>query len=349
MPPRATWWTQLSEGVNYWRAELPARHLPGHCVSLNPFSGDIQPAEGKALRSGEPAHMFPRQHGAAIWMFPGNTTRAILMAEMRNQGIPVLVEVDDNYRTPPPLAEFSMWQRRITDGDAHSYEEHSWIVSRVAQAVICSTPHLAREYADLHPVRAVCPNSVDPQDWDEDPPHRPDGVLRVGWAASDSHIYDAGLIRRALSWAADQDGVEVVIIGIDPSVASWPFPHRHIPFAPMAEYRRNLREIDVMLCPLKPSRWADCKSDVKALEAAMSGACSVVSEAEPYRPWFNRTYTARDAKGFLRAVKEIVRDPKGTLNLAREARDYVLKERTIQGNVWRWQEAIDATRRRMAA
>jgi hypothetical protein len=42
----------------------------------------------------------------------------------------------------------------------------------------------------------VCRNSIDPLDWPE--PEKPtDGVFRVGYAASASHLYDAADIDRA--------------------------------------------------------------------------------------------------------------------------------------------------------
>lgn len=334
--PEATWWTQATVGVNYYRADMPAKHLPGKTVRFE--SRDIQPRGD--------GHWFPRQEGGtAVWMFPGNVTRWLAMAEMHaSQGLRVLVEVDDNYTVSPPIPTLSSWlSHRDTSGqDRHSYEAHVRIVrSPACDGVIVSTPRLADVYSRLNRNVYVCPNSVDPADWpQEEPAHQPDGVLRVGWAGSASHAYDLADIRRALDWAARQKDVEVVVMGqLDPGV-----PHRRIPWTDsLAEYRANVAEIDVMLCPLRPNAWSDCKSDVKALEAAMGGACSVVSRTEPYRPWWAGDapgYSAATPKEFVKVVKHLIANRDEVRETAKLAREYALTARNIAASIGTWREAI---------
>ncbi|MBI3936404.1 MAG: hypothetical protein HY323_05460 [Betaproteobacteria bacterium] len=335
--PLATFWVQATPGVNYYRAELPARHLPGKTVWFD--SVDIQP-------DGYGGHRFPRQEGqAAVWMFPGNTTRALAMAEMKTQhDLRVLVEVDDNYTRQPAMPQLSAWltTRDRTGQDRHSYDVHRRIVRSICDGVIVSTPRLAQVYESLTEQVYVCRNSVDPDDWDPEPPHAPDGVLRIGWAGSASHGYDVADIRPALDWVARQKDVEVVVLG---ELVPFGVPVRHIPWTDsLADYRRNVRELDVMLCPLRPSAWADCKSDVKALEAAMGGACSVVSKTEPYRPWWDGEapgYVAETSKDLIRVVQHLVRHRNETAETARLAREYAVSSRNIRREIKAWQEAID--------
>lgn len=333
---KATWWLQATAGVNYYRAEMPAKYLPGRCNVLNP--DDLQPpVDGRN-------HVFPRQEGAAIWMFSGNATRGLLMAEMKRQGIPVFMEVDDNYTVAPPIAHMglSAWTNKIdrTGKDKHSYEAHTKLAGKI-DGVICSTPYLASVYSRINPNVHVCWNSVDPEDWGEDPPHQKDGVLRIGWAGSWSHIYDVADIRLALDWASRQKDVEVVLMGYDPG---WGFEYRAIKwFDRLADYRATANEIDVMLCPVRPSPWADCKSDVKALEAAMSGACSVVSRTEPYRPWWDGNapgYAATTPQDYVKVLKHLVRNRDEVAETARLAREYVLRERNIQNTIVQWASAL---------
>lgn len=332
----ATWWLQATAGVNYYRALMPAKHLPGRCNTLNP--SDLQPpADGRN-------HVFPRQDGAAIWMFSGNTTRGLLMAEMKRQGIPVFMEVDDNYTVPPPIAHLGMsaWTTKIdrTGKDKHSYEAHTKLARKI-DGVICSTPYLASVYERINPNVHVCWNSVDPDDWAPDPPHQRDGVLRVGWAGSWSHLYDVPDIRLALDWASRQKDVEVVLMGYDPK---WGFEYRAVSwFENLADYRATACEIDVMLCPVRPSEWANCKSDVKALEAAMSGAAALVSRTEPYRPWWDGDapgYSAGSPKEFLKVVKHLVRNRDEVAETAKLAREYVLAKRDICSTISQWHEAL---------
>lgn len=333
--PEATWWVQSTAGVNYYRADMPAKHLPGKTVRFE--SRDIQPAGDE--------HVFPRQEGsAAVWMFPGNITRWIAMAEMHTHGLRVLVEVDDNYTVSPPMPGLSTWlsHRDTTGQDRHSYEGHRKIVESAAcDGVIVSTPALGRVYERLGKPVFVCPNSVDPDDWPEgEPEHQPDGVLRVGWAGSASHGYDLAEIRRALDWASRQPDVEVVVMGqLDPGVK-----HRRIAWTDsLATYRANVSQIDVMLCPLRSNAWSDAKSDVKALEGAMGGACSVVSRTEPYRPWWDGSapgYVADSPKEFLKVVKHLVANRDEVRETVRLAREYATTVRHIDRSIGAWKEAI---------
>jgi hypothetical protein len=212
--------------VNYYRAEMPAKHLPGKTVRFE--TRDLQPDD-------EGGHYFPRQQGTAIWMFPQNRLRHLLMAEMHTQGKRVLVEVDDNYTIGPPIS-LAGWQQTIAKSPDASYEAHMNIVAS---------------------------------------------------AATDA--------------------------------------------------------FDVMLCPLRPNRWADCKSDVKALEAAMGGACSIVSKTEPYRPWWDGSapgYVAETKRDFLKMVKHVVANRDEVRETARLAREYAVTERNIKREIENWREAI---------
>jgi hypothetical protein len=320
---------QCTEGVNYYRADLPARYLPGKVMVEVPI-----------VRSGPDTMDFPEQEGVGIWMFAGSPFRAGMIAMMKANGTPVLMEVDDNYTVQAPVS-FGAWNVRHTDNPIdHSFESHVQIVPHM-DGVIVSTPRLGRVYRKLHDRIWVCPNQIDPRDWPQDPEHQPGGVLRVGWSASDSHKIDAPLVKDGLEWASRQDGVEVVIIGMNPRTFKWDFPHRHIPFKPMAEYRQEVQNIDLMVTPCKPGAWADCKSDVKALEAGINLAAPVVSRTEPYKTWWDRTVSCSTRREWTQAIRYLVKRPDEVRDMARAARDYVLKERTIQGNVWRWREAVD--------
>lgn len=339
---RATWWIQATAGVNYYRAEMPAKHLPGKTLMLNPSLDLTEPSPD--------VFSFPRQEGVAIWLFPGNTTRAILMAHMKNLGIPLIVEVDDNYTRQPSIPQLSSWltTRDKTGEDRHSYEIHKRIVPWV-DGIICSTPRLAEIYADFNDNIHVCRNSVDPDDW-QPATHQEDGVLRIGWAGSWSHAYDVHDIEDAFDWAGRQKDVEVVTIGYQPprminqKNTDPSFNYRHIGWMDSVEdYRRAVGAIDVMLCPVRANPWADCKSDVKALEAAMGNAAVVVSKTEPYRPWWDGEapgYVAERPKDYVKIIKHLIKNRDEVRESARLARFYALEHRNIHDTVDQWKRAI---------
>lgn len=333
----ATFWKQKSAGTTYWRCTVPARHLPGVVNELTPF--DITPDA-----AGEP-HMPYQQGNTAIWQFAGNGTRATIMAWQQEQGLRVLVEVDDLYLTLPPHADQlgSEWQQEFarggpgTDGDAHSVEAHHRIVGW-ADGIICSTERLAQHYREVNDYVFVCPNSVEPDDWPE--PHQRDNTFRIGWAASYSHAADQHLVRRAMEWAAVQKGVEVYTLGYP---APWRGRINRMPWTEsLRQYRRSLNNarLDVGICPVVPGKWPDCKSDVKALEVSMTGAFPVVSDVIPYADFHGPTLRCRTGKDWERAIRWCVQNQDEVRALGQQAREFVLAERTIDKSIGAWREAV---------
>ena len=77
----------------------------------------------------------------------------------------------------------------------------------------------------------------------------------------------------------------------------------------------------------------------------MAGAMPLLSSEAPYSDWTDgeRCLTAGDAKEFFHKVKWCVEHRDEVKQLAADAKAYVLEERTMQHNIWRWQEAIDGT------
>lgn len=328
----ATWWRMKSPGGAYWRCSVPAKHLPGRVNRL--LFSDLKEVDG------EPT-LVNQAGGCAIWQFAGNATRGILMANQQEQGVRVLLEVDDNYLVPAPFMQD--WQQAFAvggdtpDGDKASLAAHRQIAGWV-DGIICSTDHLARVYRNVNPNVYVCPNSVDPGDWPE-PAERGD-VFRIGWAASHSHHVDAPLVRRSMEWAVRQPGVEVYLLGYQPD---WRGPFKRIPWTDTLEdYRATLAglALDVGICPLKPTVWANAKSDVKALEYGICGALPVCSTVEPYRAWKGPALWAESARDWEWALRYAVQHRDEVREKAAQAREFVLGNRTIRQSIGAWRDAV---------
>ena len=328
----ATWWRQTSPGTYYWRCLIPARKLPGQVLWYR--TSDL--AENSAGDI-----VFPRQEGTAIWQFPGNATTGTLMAGMQDHGYRVLMEVDDSYLHIPDVGLHGGWQAELDrsgTSDSFSLPAHEKL-ARFVDGIIVSTPELEALYGEINPNIYLCPNSIDPADWPGSQ-SQPGDVLRIGWAASHSHITDAPLIRRALMWAAEQKDVEVWVFGIG-EVYKFPGAVKRAPWTDnLADYRESISRCDVMVCPLKETAWSRFKSDLKAMEAAMAGAWPIVSSAVPYKPWHDRTMVCTTAKDWEQALKWVVRHRDQIPNLAKEAKDYIMSSRLIEQSVHLWREAV---------
>jgi hypothetical protein len=305
------------------------------------------------------------QQGVAVMQFPGNRVNATVALGFKALGHPVVVEVDDDYTCAPANPLTAQWVRRMNAEDVSSEECHRLICRDIADAIIVSTGVLRERYARFGKPVFVCRNGVMPEDWPGPEPR--DEVFRIGWAGSRSHMHDLRLVERALSWAADQPGVEVVQLGSLPfrhlvsiegtgefhddgrekAEMVWgaeKFPHRTVPWTDdLAEYRRNLvsAKIDLGLCPLRRNQWSDAKSDLKALEYAVAGGCPAVSNSPAYRPWLGWELVADDEADWRKIVRWAVGNRDRVRDLAVEARDLVLRERSMHVLADEWKEAFE--------
>jgi hypothetical protein len=333
---KATFYAQATPAVTYLRAQLPARYLPGMVTT------DLH-----ALANAEEV-LFPDHLGdTAIFLHPGDKNRAAIMQVFRNEGVRTLVEVDDNYLINPgqTILKRAGWGLKIGD-QPFTRDGHRWITKN-SDGIIVTTEALARSYRKVNPNVYVCPNTVDPADWEA--PEKPDdGIFRIGWIAALAHKPDIPLVTRAFDWASRQKDVEVYVTSSNPMTGAegldprWKFDHGLIPWTQdLDAYRKLFSYFDVIVAPIIPNPFSIYRSDVKALEAAMGLACPVLSDVPPYEDWTDdRCMKVKDAKGFYHAIKHLVANRDDAKQLAQAARDYTLKERTTAAQIDLWKEAI---------
>jgi hypothetical protein len=329
--PLATFWRQASEGTNYWRCQIPAKHLPGRINALYDIDLRQDP--------------LARQDGVAIWQFLGDYLKTKFAASIQSAGIRCLMEIDDNYLVPPPItpggrrAWSTTVKRSWEQGQSgYSHQAHRLILPSI-DGLIVSTDELANQYEGLVPAGiTVCPNSVDPDDWE--PIERVDRNVVVGYAGSDSHFYDLALIERAMDYASRQ-GATLVKLGAN--LNTWRWPHEQMPWTDdLAEYRKNLQTLDIGLCPVKRSPWHDCKSDIKAMEYLMAGVLPIVQADSPcYSDWVDLVPSASTPKQWERAVKEVLSwsvDMRHGVWM--EAYRWLNQNKTIDKHIHKWHSAL---------
>jgi glycosyltransferase involved in cell wall biosynthesis len=330
-PLRATFYAQANAAQTYFRCQLPARSLRAAVQA------------GLPAMSSDP-NRFPEHRGAAIFSAPGDAARALVISLLQEEGVPVLVDVDDDYLEYAWVHERAGWTHSIGAERLHSTERHREIVAS-ADAVVVSTEALSERYRRVNSEVFVCPNAVEPSDWPE-VERLADGIIRVGWFASSSHAEDRDIIEPALAWAAEQPNVEVTVMGVGRKADGepwWDFPFRHIGFDnDIRRYWLEMSRMDIGVAPVASNAWSVCRSDLKALEYAMAGACPVLSDVLPYSKWRHGEgcLKAESSLSFVDAVKQLVRAPERARALASEARSYVLTKRTVAATQWRWEEAI---------
>lgn len=331
----ATWWHQATPGTTYWRCLVPARHLPGQTVPLQPSS--LQEQDGKPF--------LPEQRGTSIWQFLGDGYRTRLALGMRElYGTRTLMEVDDNYLRVAPYMRGrfeSPWKETIAEaGNGYSHERHRQVAPQM-DGIICSTEYLADIYSDFNEHVWVCPNSVDPDDWQFDRAE-PDGIFRIVYYGSPSHMKDTPLLTKALKWAVKQPGVEVWTVGFKNH--AWSFPHQQVPWNPvLEEARKELFRFDLGLAPLMGNPWSRGKSDVKLLEYSMAGVLPLFSRETPFEPWFDYfPDLALEADDWLPAIRWAIANQDDVKARAQDCKEFVMEHRSIQANIHKWHEVLNA-------
>lgn len=329
----ATFWRQATPGTAYWRGYIPMLALPGQMV---PVAEQTLEIVGEKL-------VLNGQEGAAIWQFLGDDGRARVALQLRREGVRTLMEVDDFYlRFAPPLyGKHGAWTRThaeaVANGTGYSVEMHRKIVPQV-DGIITSTEYLADAYSEYNPNVYVCRNSILPDDW-EDFTRTESETLRIGYYGAPAHARDWPRVKKALKWADRQRDVEVTVIGFRPP--GW--TGKVLPWTDnLYEARKYLGQIDVGIAPLAQNPWSDGKSDLKALEYAMGGALPLLEDAIPYSPWrqIGWPFMAPSPEGWNELIRHVVAERDKVPELATQAREYVLAERTIETNIDSWREAV---------
>lgn len=323
----ATFWAQPNPGVRYVRCVLPARALGGQVLSLDEERARF--GDGNAL---------VRQERVAVWQLPSTPRILEFIVEGRKRA-PVLVEVDDDYTVWNEwYGARGNWQEGWPEDPRVSSVQVHRSLAEGCDGVIVSTPHLADVYSKLNRNVFVCRNGIDPANW-PDPPERTDEFTVV--FAGAPNVNDLVLVRRAMEYAARQDGVRALVLGYH---VDW----RGVECIPwqndLALFRGILAGLkpDVGLRPVDQTSFSKGKSDLKVLEYAMVQAMPIVTAFAPYRDWIGSDLVkwAHDAKGWESAVRWAVRHRDEVRDMAAKLREKVIRERGLETIRAEWTEPI---------
>jgi glycosyltransferase involved in cell wall biosynthesis len=351
---KATWIVTRMTADIRWRVEMPAKHLGAKTILVEEDHLDdyLKPNTDGVFRWSMTMNgaEYPDIEGTVIWTRP-DINRAIHGAAMSALGHRVICEVDDNYLSPKEQNIFMRQNNYSADKrNAHMRAFMSM------DAVIFATEALRNMYTKAFkkelghvPETFIARNHVDPDDWKDRTPiyDTTSTRLRVGWAGSLQHVWDLRLAAPALHLAREM-GAEIVLIGLDPSIhdKAWTRflgEYTHIPLMQADKYHTHYLNLDIGLAPLVTNQHTMGKSDVKALEYAMSGAAIVAQNNPVYNTAWKHDETcllAGSPDEMALAVRSLIRDKRKRIELAQAAKEYVLADRTIQGNIGEWGQAL---------
>jgi len=340
--------TETESGCYKWRGAIPAKYLSrrGHAVQI--FSGDPT------------AHEAPD----VMMFFRAHFVEAIRMVEFcKRNNIRVVFDTDDALDlVPRENLNYAALQGRLPVYD---------YMLRASDVVTTTTETLAEYLRGWNRNVVVLPNSVDPEEWEQQ--SRRAGT-RVGWTGSATHFEDLAIVLDAVREVQKKHAFTFVLQGIctDPTLeefseilsvrwskAQWGTPlgkairrfldkvseirYEFHPNVPVREHARKVCELalDIGIAPLNDDRFNHHKSCIKYYEYAMSGAVTVASHVVPYS--MEVPITAKNRRDSWKEKLEYALTADRAA-LLKEQRDWVLTHRNMEKNVELWERVLGGER-----
>lgn len=265
-----------------------------------------------------------------------------LIKRLRSEGITVLFEVDDYLHAVRKQAHHD-YASHFSKEVLAEYE----LCMRVCDGIICSTEYLARRYTKFNRHIYVVPNGIDLDRYELTIPER--DTVNVGWAGATGHL--AALlpwVNELLTVMRERQHVRFVSIG-EPGVAAQvgEMLGRHrafgIPFAPLECYPAAMCHMDIVLAPAVDNGWYRAKSDLRWLEASALGLPTIASPVTYGEIEDGVTgFLAREPWEVAEILRTLIDDTELRARVGAAARDYVIRERSIDQAAARWFEACAA-------
>ncbi len=200
-------------------------------------------------------------------------------------------------------------------------------------ALQVSSPELKKLYGYLNKNCKIFPNQIL-----NVPPERPlkkGNELVIGWGGSHGHIEDIAEIAQSLiNWIITRPNVSLHLMCSETIWKLFDSLPQHkkkwVPPGSLDDYYNFLKSIDIGIAPLRDYAFNRSRSDVKFLEYAIAGIVPVMAHLGPYVESVNVGKTGflfRNTGELIVTLNLLAEDHSLAQNIAKEARQYVLRER----------------------
>jgi glycosyltransferase involved in cell wall biosynthesis len=268
---------------------------------------------------------------------------------LHKAGLAVIYDLDDDVLTP----QIGARQHATTEKDKPLEELEQDRRDRIAALRLCdgvttSNHELAsviRQYTDAPVV--VVPNAIDVA-WFRRTlagARRIEKQLTIGWAGGARYQEDLEPVAEAWHNVAQKRAdVHFIVQGFLPDVLTDAVPPRRLhrlPWLPLAEYPRALKNVDIACCSVADNHFNRCKTPIKAWEFTLAGAVSVCSPTL-YGPGITPeqdALVAETAADWESALLRLVDDADLRRRLWRAQRRRVATEHALSKQVLEWPRA----------
>lgn len=274
-----------------------------------------------------------------------------LCESVRQSGARLLYHLDDDLLAPAAQRSFTAAQQEGIELLAHE-----------ADALLVSTPLLARRLSSTNGRILVVPNALDETlilpGWRREVSPFAAHRTILGYMGTRTHDADLRLILPALA-AVGRAGcpLELQIIGGVAEDETWnqlqalPFPVRQID-PPTTEYPHFMQWFTgsvywhLALAPLAETPFNQCKSDIKFLDYSALGVAGIYSDTPVYADSVVHGYSgwlaANTTEAWSEALRTLVEDRALRRQLAANARRQLAEQRLLARRSGDWIAALEA-------
>lgn len=200
---------------------------------------------------------------------------------------------------------------------------------RMADHIIVSTEPIKQSVKSFNPYVTVIPNAIDPKIWEVKKKKKNDGIIRIGWIASGSHVAEFPIILEVFSELRDKyKNVEFHFAGItmEDFEENRVFHHRGTAsYLDFPQWYANLG-IDISVAPLLDTPFNRAKSNIKWMEASMLEIPTVASDVLPYQciKQGRTGYLAKTKGQFIKHLSWLIENKELREKIGKQAKQEIL-------------------------
>lgn len=339
----------LTSAVPYYRQVMPGKHLEGfefhhlgHKMTRLKDTRESEKVIAQYVKDHDIVYTKHLENPSGIYQLLG-------ACDFYNK--PLIVDFDDDI-----LSVDGKEHNRYVLPQNHPVRHYVEVLIKEATAITVSTPPLLDVYGELNDNVFLCPNAVDPKDWNVT--RRQYDRPTIGWPASSSHIVDHPVFEPVMKELIKRhpDVVFALLGHYLPEHLDW-LPRKNWELKPGISwwegnpedgrtYPKILADLgaDIGVAPLIDSKYNAARSLVKWFEYTMTGTPLVASEYGPYTALVDNEHAllVNSVDGWVAALDYLLTNPYERQRLVINSAHRITSEFTITHQLPRWREVFSA-------
>lgn len=296
--------------------------------------------------------MYPRDADVIVLQRVSHKHLAQSVEVMRNDGVAVIMDIDDDLSTIHPNNPAWTMLHPKTGGANVNIQDHSWhhvdLAARNSTLTVVSSDALALKYRGVHGARVL---------YNRVPNHYLDithiDSAMIGWCGSAwTHPDDGPEVGPAVARLVNEGFAFGFVGPVDHVARSFGIRDEDVKCTggvPINEWPHYVAQLGVGIAPLANTKFNSAKSWLKPLEYAALGVPCVMSPRAEYVRLHNETNKAIGVladrpKEWYRLLKRFVTNEPYRRLMSAQAREEASKL-TYAKHAWRWMEVWDEANR----